>query len=139
MPEIDYKDLFNKVIEKQNKLKEAMNKKKDIEKDINKKKDLEKDLKSGLPEEKVRTNDVSDENWASAAPKRERVWTLEEERLRVEEQNAQFYESAPDPFAKFRQKYHSGNKDWTLKDPDMKQYNRENDTDDAVDNKRGIP
>lgn len=117
-PPIDYKDIFKSVMKKQ----EA----------------LDEDLKSGLPEEQVKTNAVPDENWASAAPTQKRVWTLEEEKMRVLEQNAQFYEEAPDPFAGFRRKYHSGNKDWTSKDPDMAQWNRENKGDDAVDNKRGI-
>ena len=117
-PKIDYKDLFKTVMKKQ----EA----------------LDEQLKSGLSEEEVRTDQVPDDSWATAAPKRERVWTLEEEKMRVLEQNAQFYEDGGDPLAGFRRKYHAGKKDWTLKDPDMAQFNRENGDDDVVDNRRGI-
>jgi hypothetical protein len=117
-PKIDYKDLFKAVMKKQE--------------------DLEKDLKSGLSEEQVRTDAVHEDNWATAAPIKERVWTLEEEKLRVLEQNAQFYEDGGDPLAGFRRKYHSGKKDWTLKDPDMAQWEKENGDEDVVDNRRGI-
>lgn len=118
-PEIDYKALFQKVLDKQ--------------------KILDEQLTTGLPEEKVRTNDMPKENWASATPKKNtHVWTLEEEKLRVLELNTQVYEDGGDPLAEFRQKYHRGKKDWTLKDHDMIQVNRDNPEMKVVDNRRGI-
>jgi hypothetical protein len=110
-----YKDLFKSVVDKE----------------AAKDKEMEDSFRAPMG--------VPDTNYATAEPtKKRQVWTPEHEAALIKRKNGEFYEEAGDPLAAFRARRGTGSGDWTKKDRDMAQSNRENGGEPVRDNRRGI-